>query len=143
MVSDHDIGAIQRRRPQGSCTGVLRTGQAINQKLAEANPEVTRFQSDLAQSHNDIGYVQQETGQLAQPWHRSSGPAILQRLAEANPAVTRFEGDLAQATRSSARSRTRPAIPLKALASFERRGRSCSGWRNSTPRSHSFRTGWR
>ena len=29
---------------------------AIRRALAEANPSVTRFQSDLANSHNQVGY---------------------------------------------------------------------------------------
>jgi len=38
---------------------------AIHEKLAEANPAVTRFQSDVAWSLHNIGAVYNETGQQA------------------------------------------------------------------------------
>ena len=96
--------------------------RAISQKLAEANPAVTQFQSDLAQSHNDIGFLHQESGHLAVALASlEQARAILQKLADANPAVTlNSRATWRRATRSSARSRIRPAIRQEALASYER-----------------------
>ena len=54
VVSDHDIGAIQRASGHRALAlASYERARAISQKLAEANPDVTQFQSDLAQSHND------------------------------------------------------------------------------------------
>ena len=70
---------------------------AIRQKLADANPAVTQFQSDLAGSHNNIGWhAERRRGSRRRRWRRTEKAlAIQQKLADANPAVTQFQRDLA------------------------------------------------
>ena len=73
-----------------------RRARAIQQKLADANPNVTQFQSDLARSHNNIGMLFSETGKPAEALAAlEKGRAIRQALADANPRVTLFQRDLA------------------------------------------------
>ena len=68
---------------------------AIRQKLADANPGVTRFQLDLAMTHNNIGWMTSLTGDPAeQRACARQGTAIQQKLADANPSVTQFQLDL-------------------------------------------------
>ncbi|HKI20216.1 MAG TPA: tetratricopeptide repeat protein, partial [Isosphaeraceae bacterium] len=52
------------RKERAEALASFERARAISQKLADADPSVTQFQSDLAQSHNDIGFVQHETGNL-------------------------------------------------------------------------------
>src|SRR5262249_44323406 len=73
-----------------------RKALAIQQKLADANPTVTQFQSDLATSHNNFGYVLQSSWKLDEAlasWREAL--AIQQKLVDANPAVNQFQSDLA------------------------------------------------
>ena len=70
--------------------------RAIQQKLADANPNVTQFQSDLARIHNNIGRRFSQTGKPAEALAAlEKGRAIRQALADANPRVTLFQRDLA------------------------------------------------
>jgi tetratricopeptide (TPR) repeat protein len=69
---------------------------AIQQKLADANPADTQFQSDLADSHNCIGVVLTRMGKLEEalePYRKALD--IREKLADANPA-TQFQSDLAE-----------------------------------------------
>jgi tetratricopeptide (TPR) repeat protein len=68
-----------------------RKALAIRQKLADANPTGTQFQSPLAASRHNIGVVLKETGKPEEAlasWREAL--AIGQKLADANPAVTQF-----------------------------------------------------
>ena len=132
------------QRPGGRIPCVVRASRAISQKLAEANPTETPFQSDLAQSYNDIGFVHQETGHLARALTSlEQARAILQRLADTNPAVTQFEADLAQTYQVIGSIQGQTGDSAAALASLERRGRSCKSSRRPIPWSLSSRPGWR
>jgi tetratricopeptide (TPR) repeat protein len=69
---------------------------AIWQKLANANPAVTKFQSGLAWTHFGVGEL------LRQTWKPEEGLteyrqalAIFQKLADANPAVSAFQSGIA------------------------------------------------
>jgi tetratricopeptide (TPR) repeat protein len=74
-----------------------RKALAIWQKLADANPAVTQFQSDLALSHNSIGDVLWQTGKPEEALaSERQALAIWQKLADANPAVTDFQRGLAR-----------------------------------------------
>ena len=89
--------------------------------MVEADPTVTQFQSDLAQSDNNIGFLQQESGHLTEALASlEQARAILQKLADANPAVTRFEGDLAQSHQVIGAVQDQTGHPAEALASYER-----------------------
>jgi tetratricopeptide (TPR) repeat protein len=60
------------------------------------NPSVTKFQSDLALSHNNIGILQGETGHPDQALESfNNALAIRERLARENPTVTEFQNLLA------------------------------------------------
>ena len=74
----------------------FRKALAILQKLADDNPAVTQFRSDLAGSHNNLGWLLQQTGKSseAEAEYRKA-LAIQQKLADDNPAVTEFRSDLA------------------------------------------------
>ena len=67
----------------------------ILQKLANANPTVTLFQSDLAASHHAIGLLLSETGKPAEAMKAfESALAIQKALADANPTVILFQTEL-------------------------------------------------
>ena len=95
---------------------------AIRQKLADANPTVTEFQSDLATSHNNIGNLLSDTGKPAEALKAyESALAIRRKLADANPTVTQFQSDLAtqlqQHRHPAQRATGKPAEALKAYES--------------------------
>ncbi|HZU37168.1 MAG TPA: tetratricopeptide repeat protein, partial [Gemmataceae bacterium] len=73
-----------------------RKALVIRQKLAEANPADTQFQSDLAATHNNIGNVLRDTGKPGQALASyRKALATRQKLAEANPAVVQYQSDVA------------------------------------------------
>ena len=144
--SYHDIGAIHRASGRAAeALAAYERARAISQKLTEADPTATQFQSDLAQSHIDIGYMHQETGQLRR------GARVVRAgagdLAEARRRQPRGQLDSRatwhKAIRASARSRIRRAKSPRRLRRSIGPGRSCKNWPTPTPRSRSFRTGWR
>ena len=62
---------------------------AIQQKLADANPSVTEFQQDLANTHENIGNLLSATGEsFGAGEAHGKALAIRQKLADANPSVT-------------------------------------------------------
>jgi hypothetical protein len=64
--------------------------------LANANPNVTQFQNDLARIHNNIGIIFTRMGQPAEALAAvETGRVIRQALADANPRVTLFQRDVA------------------------------------------------
>ncbi len=69
----------------------------LRQKLADANPTVTAFQNDLAQSHIEIGIELQD--QMGKPTEALAAfreaLAIRQKVYDANPTVIAFKSDLA------------------------------------------------
>jgi serine/threonine protein kinase len=94
---------------------------AIREKLADASPTVTTFQSDLAASHNNIGVLFSATGKPAEALAaHGKGLAILQRLADANPAVTKFQSNLAGNHYNIGILLSATGKPAEALASYER-----------------------
>jgi serine/threonine protein kinase len=73
-----------------------RESLAIYERLARENPSVTKFQSDLAASHNNIGVLQRATGHPDQALEsHGKALAIWERLARENPSATEFQGCLA------------------------------------------------
>ena len=74
----------------------LQQARTILQRLADANPAVTQFAADLAQSHQVIGSIQNKTGDSAAALASlERARAILQKLSLANPTVTVFQSRLA------------------------------------------------
>ena len=69
---------------------------AIRQKLADDNPAVTDFRSDLAWSHRALADLLSKTGKPAEAEAEyRKALAIRQKLADDNPAVTGFRSSLA------------------------------------------------
>ena len=99
----------------------LEQARAILQKLADANPAVTRFEGDLAQSHQVIGSIQDQTGHPAEALASfERARAILQKLAEANPTLTLFQNRLAMSHSYVGLARQRGGRPAEAAAEFRR-----------------------
>jgi eukaryotic-like serine/threonine-protein kinase len=73
-----------------------RTALEIRQKLADDNPAVTEFRSDLAQSYNNLGWLLSNTGQPAAAEVEYRKALVLQqKLADDNPAVAELRHTLA------------------------------------------------
>jgi serine/threonine protein kinase/tetratricopeptide (TPR) repeat protein len=69
---------------------------AIKQKLADANPTVTEFQSGLATIHTNIAVLLRDTGKPAEAMKaHESAMAILRKLADANHTIAEFQRNLA------------------------------------------------
>jgi serine/threonine-protein kinase len=68
---------------------------ALIDGLVNANPSVTEFQSDLAQTHGNIAVLQSATGQTNQALESfCKASAIWERLVRENPSVTTFRSKL-------------------------------------------------
>jgi len=72
-----------------------RKAVAINQKLSDANPAVTPFQTRLAWSHHHLGSALSQTGKPEEALTEfRKALAIWQKLADADPAGTEFQNGL-------------------------------------------------
>ena len=104
----HRIPQQPGAKPQQPCQPVVGYGQviggggraprgaAIREKLADDNPAVTEFRSDLAQSHYNLGLLLWKTGRSSEAEAESQKAlTIRQKLADDNPAVTDFRDSLA------------------------------------------------
>jgi tetratricopeptide (TPR) repeat protein len=92
----------------------------IQQKLANAHPELIQFRSDLAASYSAVGYLLNVTGRPVEAlaaFERSL--AIVRKLAGANANVTRFQDQLAGAYGSIAWVYKMTGKPAEALAEYE------------------------
>ena len=121
------------------------TALAIRQKLADANPAVTQFQSDLAASHDNIGVLLSETGKPAEAlkcvrggrwrssrsWSTPTPPSPSSRATGEQPQQHRHPAERnREAGRGDEGVRGGPGDP----------GRS---WLTTTPPSPSSRATWR
>ncbi len=80
-----------------------RQALGIRQTLADANPTVTSFQSELAFSHMNIGGIMMDTGKPAEALDAyQKALAIRQKLADANRTVNSFQNDLAAKSATNA-----------------------------------------
>ena len=88
----------QRRSvTSGDALVAYRESVAIRQKLADANPSVTRFQAELSKSYHYLGIVLGDTGNPVESMKaHESALAIRQKLVDANPADSELQSDLAQ-----------------------------------------------
>jgi tetratricopeptide (TPR) repeat protein len=74
----------------------LQKALAIRQKLADANPTVATYQSNLATGHHNVGHLLMQTGKREEAMVSDrKALAIRQKLADANPAVADFQLQLA------------------------------------------------
>jgi tetratricopeptide (TPR) repeat protein len=94
---------------------------AMQQKLADANPAVTGFQSDLALSHNNVGTVLVRTGKpeeaLAE-WRKAL--AINQKLADAHPAVADYQSAVAGTHNNIGDLLSQMGKPAEVLQEFQK-----------------------
>jgi serine/threonine-protein kinase len=67
----------------------------IRERLAEANPSVSKFQSDLASCHNEIGLLLSDTKPANALKSYNAALLIRTKLADANRSVSEFQRDLA------------------------------------------------
>ena len=80
---------------------------------------MTRFEGDLAQTHQVIGAVQDRTGHPAEAlasYERAR--AILQKLSDANPTLTLFQNRLAMSHAYVGLARQRGGRPAEAAVEF-------------------------
>jgi tetratricopeptide (TPR) repeat protein len=92
----------------------------IREKLAGANPTISRFQSDLASSHQMIGYELQlagKPGEALASYKRAL--AIRQKLADTNPNVTEFQSNLSSTHQVTGWALNQTGKPAEALMEFE------------------------
>ena len=109
---------------------------AILRRLAEAHPNVTDYQSNLAGSHINLGGLLAATGQPAEARAAHEAALAIQRsLAEAHPAVTEYQSTWREATSTSASCSPRPATRPRRGRRTRRRWRSSGGWPRPNPTS--------
>ena len=96
-VSHNNLGVLLKDTGHfAEALSEYRAGLAIQQKMAEANPEVNQFQQDLGVSHNNIGMMLSEMGQPYEALTSvRTAVGILKKLADANPTVTDYQRELA------------------------------------------------
>jgi tetratricopeptide (TPR) repeat protein len=93
---------------------------AIRRKLADDQPTVTEYLSDLATSHNNIGNLLSETGKPAEALKASeSALAIRRKLADDQPTVTRFLSDLTTSHSNIGLLLNATGKPAEALKAYE------------------------
>jgi serine/threonine-protein kinase len=107
-------------KPAGALASFERA-LAIWQKLADAHPDVKRFQSDLATAYVGIGGLLDQTGKPTEALSASGRAlAIRQRLADANPTITRFQSDLASSHQMIGYEFQLAGEPAEALEAYQR-----------------------
>ena len=94
---------------------------AIKQKLADANPAVTQFQSQLAWDHEAIGDLLSQTAKPEEALTEYRQElAIFQKLADANAAVSEFQLALAWSHNHIAGVLSQTGKPEEALTEFRK-----------------------
>jgi serine/threonine protein kinase len=94
--------------------------RAIWQTLADANPDKTRFQTDLAWSRHNLAVVLRQVGKPEEALKsHEQALAIRQKLAVANPAVTQLQRDLAWSHLNRGIVLWQTGKPREALKSYE------------------------
>ena len=105
----------RRRRPSSA------RRWRICQKLADDNPAVTEFRSDLAASHVNLGILLSDTGKPAEAEAEfRKALAIRQKLADDNPAVTEFRSGLADSHNDLGILLSNTGKPAEAEAEFRK-----------------------
>ncbi len=99
----------------------LEKSLSIRQKLADANPSVTEYQSDLTATLNQIGVAlaSQDKPAEALKWYEKAR-AIGQKLADTNPLVTEFQSNLAFIWNNVGIALEKMGKPAEALAAYDR-----------------------
>jgi serine/threonine-protein kinase len=93
----------------------------IQQKLADANPNVTDLQYWLSRIHEYMGWVLRQTGDLAEALAAfERAIAIAQPLADANPSVTRWQSQLAINLSYAGTLKQKAGRTVEAVVSYRR-----------------------
>jgi tetratricopeptide (TPR) repeat protein len=107
-AASNAVGAVLARSHNTIAVFLMETGKpdealqafqkalAIQQKLADANPDTRAYQSDLALSHNNIGTMllrRGRPGEALMQWRKAL--AINEKLAHAHPRVTDYQSAVA------------------------------------------------
>jgi serine/threonine protein kinase/tetratricopeptide (TPR) repeat protein len=118
--SQNTIGVLlQQTGKEAEALQAYQKALAIKQKLADANPAVTEFQSDLAKSHFNIAIVLSNTGKREEGLTAMrKALAIFQKLADANPAVAGF--DLARSQQGIGQLLIDMGKPAEALQAYQK-----------------------
>jgi eukaryotic-like serine/threonine-protein kinase len=121
--SHHRIGRLlgETMGKHDEAIASLEKSRAIRQKLADANPSVSEFQSDLTATLNQIGLALSHKGKPAEAlaWKEKTR-AISQKLADANPSVTEFESNLVYIYNNIGNDQDDMGKPAEALAANDR-----------------------
>lgn len=99
LLKEKQFDGLRTKLLRGATESLASHEQArvIRQRLADANPEVTQFQNDLAASYHDIGSIHRASGQATEALESyARARAICQKLADADPSDTQFQSGLAQ-----------------------------------------------
>jgi tetratricopeptide (TPR) repeat protein len=108
----------------GDKTGALAAYEralSIRQALADAHPESTDSQGDLASTHNNIGLLLFDTSKPSEAMvSYESAMSIKQRLADAHPESTDFQSDLASTHNNIGILLSKTGKPSESLVSFEK-----------------------
>lgn len=93
---------------------------AIQQKLADANPAINKYQNGAALSYNNLGAVLSDTGKPAEAMKAyESALAIRQKLVDANPTATQFQSNLATSHLKIGALLATTGKPAEALKAYE------------------------
>ncbi len=115
-----ELGALTREiGDQQDALIAYRECLVILQKLADANPAVTRFGFNLAKCHHILGTLQQNNGQSAEALSEyRQAIALTQKLADDNPAVTAYRHELAASHHALADLLLETGKPAEAEAGY-------------------------
>jgi len=93
--SRHALATLLKTAKPAEALVVFEEVRAIRQKLADAHPDVPRFQRELSQSHRSIGAALYAAGNANEALKAfDKALPIAQKLADANPAVIQLQFDL-------------------------------------------------
>ncbi len=113
----------------------------IRQKLADAEPTVTSFQSELAFSHMNIGGIMMDSGKPAEAlgaYQKALG--IRQKLVDANPTVTSFQNELATSHNAIGLLYSQTGRPGQALEAYQKALRIWQKLADANPAVSSFQS---
>jgi eukaryotic-like serine/threonine-protein kinase len=96
-----DLGSLTNEiGDKQDALAAFQESQTIRQKLADDNPNVIKFQRDLALCRGNVAHLLRETGKPAEALQSlESALAIHRKLASDNPADTEIQSDLAKSHR--------------------------------------------
>jgi serine/threonine protein kinase len=92
---------------------------ALRQDLADANPDVAKFQSELAWSHMNVGGIMMDTGKPAEALKAyQRALAIREKLADDKSAGTQYKNELAMSHNAIGLLLSQDGKPAEALEAY-------------------------